>query len=294
MGIRVLTVPQWSFGRDRVLLASFSDLLAESNCKTHYCASNVDHNRTVTAFSGEFDEVVSIIEKMAEICLPSIDLNRHTGSHPRIGALDVCPFVPLDFESTIESELQLRNYVHQIEKKIAAKFGIPVYLYEKSEENSQESELPSLRNGGFGGLIGRRLCPDFGPQVAHPQWGVATVGVRDFLLSGAVNLRNDDGAQARRIARLIRYARMEGDERFMGVRVMALAMPTLEQMQIKFDLTMPNQTQVDQVIDLILREATCNGATLGGTELFGAIRPQDVPYASRVKIDENQIVEGAA
>ncbi len=294
MGIRVLTVPQWSFGRDRILLAALSDLLAESNCKTHFCASNVDHNRTVTAFSGDFEEVVQIIEKMAENCLPSIDLNRHTGSHPRIGALDVCPFVPLEFEPSIQADLHLRHYVHELAKKLGNQYEIPVYLYEKSEIGPKESELSALRKGGFGGLIGRKLCPDFGPEIAHPQWGVATIGIRDFLVSAAVNLKNDDGTQARRIVRLIRYARMEGDERFMGVRVMAMPLPTLNQMQIKFDLTMPDQTKVDQVIDLILREATSNGATLGGTELFGPIRPVDVPYATRVKIDENQVVEGAA
>src|ERR1041385_4881036 len=93
--MRLLTVPNWSFGRDRDLLNRFREELEGDQVTLHYLQSDLDHNRTVSAFSGEEETVFSTLERLCELAFDRIDLNHHVGVHPRIGALDVCPFVPL-------------------------------------------------------------------------------------------------------------------------------------------------------------------------------------------------------
>src|SRR5580658_1670894 len=168
--MRLLAVPNWSFGRNQVLLRSFRDILESHALVIHYCAGDVDHNRTVTAFSGSEEAVGDALMDLCEVAFDVIDLNRHVGVHPRVGALDVCPFVLLEGDL-----LEALAMAERTASKIAAKFDLPVFLYEKSERGRHESDLPSLRRGGFGSLAGQELNPDFGPTHAHPRLGVAIV-----------------------------------------------------------------------------------------------------------------------
>src|SRR5580658_8794069 len=172
--MRLLAVPNWSFGRNRALLTNFRDALESSPVHTHFCESDVDHNRTVTAFSGSGPEVYETLLRLCAVAFDSIDLSHHVGVHPRIGALDVCPFVPLvgrndDRMEVTQTALALAERVGAL---IGGKYGVPVYLYEHSARSGRESTLPALRKGGFGGLLERTLNPDFGPAHAHPRLGV--------------------------------------------------------------------------------------------------------------------------
>lgn len=190
------------------------------------------------------------------------------------------------------SEEDLRPFVEDLAEELASVYELPVYFYEKSERARKESELPSLRKGGFGGLFGRRLSPDFGPATMHERLGLAVIGVRDFHLVFHTNLGHDDGTQARRIARTIRHLRMEGDPRFPGVRSMAFVLGSTQQTQVHFVSTMPDLAAVDPIVEFVAYEAALYGATLAEAEVIGVIRPADLPRATRLVVQDRQVVQG--
>jgi glutamate formiminotransferase len=288
--MRLLTVPNWSFGRSRSLFGAFQDLLEAAPVTVHFCAGDVDHNRTVTAFSGEADEVRDALLGLAERALDRIDLNRHMGVHPRIGALDVCPFVLPPGASSPADVSAARAFVEEVGAALAERFDLPVFLYEKSERGRHEADLPSLRKGGFGGLLGRELKPDFGPAAAHPRLGVTVIGLRDFLIACNVNLKSDDVTAARTIAGEIRRLRREGDERFLGVRALGFPLPSRKQSQVSLNVTLPDLTDVDPVVDFVTGKAAKAGIAVAETELIGVIRRQDLPGAGRLPVRDAQII----
>ena len=293
--MRLLTVPNWSFGRNRRLLQAFRDTLEGSGLRVHYCAADVDHNRCVTAFSGEPEAVRKSLFGLCELAFPAIDLTRHIGVHPRLGALDVCPFVELaakDNEFDSDQLVELAQFVESFARELAERYELPVFLYEKSERGRHEADLPSLRRGGFGGLIGKNLKPDFGPLQANPQLGVTVVGVRDFLIAVNVNLRGDDGKLARRIAKQIRHLRQEGDPRFLGVRALGFYLASRDLGQVSLNLTLPDLSPVDPIIDWIRDEARRAEKGVAGTQLVGVIRTRDLPTATWLKVRPEQIADG--
>jgi glutamate formiminotransferase len=291
--MRLLTVPNWSFGREKALLRQFREILANPLVTLHYCEADVDHNRTVTAFSGEEDVVANMILRLAMACFDTIDLNKHVGVHPRIGALDVCPFVILEPDSQ-RGNVQLMNALAVAENlagRLAATFELPIFLYEKSERGRHEADLPSLRKGGFGALLGQELRPDFGPSHAHPRLGVTVLGVRDFVIAFNVNLMTEDVDVAKTLARQIRQMRIEGDSRMLGVRAMGLPLASKGYVQICLNLTLPNLTPVDPIVDWIYEQVTRVNIKIAGAELVGVIRSEDVETASHLPIYPAQIVE---
>jgi glutamate formiminotransferase len=290
--MRLLCVPNWSFGRDRRLLGEMRDRLEAGGLRVHFCESDLDHNRTVTAFSGEPEDVLGAVLDLCELALPSIDLNRHVGVHPRIGALDVCPFVPLPSWDGAPSDAELGRIVDRLGTELASRFDLPVFLYEKSERGRHESDLPSFRKGGFGGLFGRELRPDFGPASAHPRLGVTVTGVRDFLIGFNVNLKPIERAAARSVACRIRDLRREGDPRFLGVRTMGLSLATRGLCQVSVNSTLPDLAKIDPIVDFVIVEASKQGLVYAGSELIGVIRERDLPSATHLPVRPEQIVDG--
>lgn len=292
--MQLLTVPNWSFGRDKALLRKFREILTSDLITLHYCESDPDHNRTVTAFSGDEDVLANTIVRLAMESFDSIDLNRHVGVHPRIGALDVCPFVIVKPQFRRPPEVELMNALAVAEKTaglLAGTFELPVFLYEKSERGRHEADLPSLRKGGFGALLGKELKPDFGPPHAHPRLGVTVLGVRDFLIAMNVNLDSEDVEIVKKLARQIRQLRTDGDARFLGVRALGLPLASRKLVQVSLNLTLPDLTPPDPIVEWVYEEATKAGVKIANTELVGVIRDIDVPAASRLPIKPSQIVE---
>jgi glutamate formiminotransferase len=310
--MRVLTVPNWSFGRDRDLFNRFRDELEASEVTLHYLQSDVDHNRTVSAFSGDEPIVFAMLERLCDLAFDRIDLNHHVGVHPRIGALDVCPFLPvpetpsrlpaipstspeggMQPQATITSAAghQLLADVETFSARLAARFDLPVFLYEKSERGRHEADLPSLRKGGFGGLLGRELNPDFGPSHVHPSLGVTVVGVREFLIAVNVNLASDDPTAAIAIAKEIRNLRAGGDHRFLGVRALGFALTSVGLSQVSMNLTLPDITHVDPVVEWVMSEAVSHGTRSANTELIGVIRRRDLSTATRLLVKDAQVVD---
>ncbi len=288
--MRVLTVPNWSFGRDRRLLLACREALDRWPLAVHFCESDVDHNRTVTAFSGEQEPVEEALLDLARLVLPAIDLNRHTGVHPRIGGLDVCPFLPLAPLSTKVRRERFLSWVEGVGASLAEAFEIPVFLYEKSERGRHESDLPTLRSGGFGGLLDRPLRPDFGPTRAHPHLGATVLGWRDFLIAMNANLRTTDLSAAKRVAGAIRRLRAEGDPRFLGVRSLGFPLASRELVQVSINVTMPDLTPIDPILEFVAGHAWDMGVEVAEHELIGVIREQDLPTATRLYPRPAQIV----
>lgn len=286
--MRVLTVPNWSFGRNRALLRRFEAILNRTDLSVHFLESDIDHNRTVSAFSGEERAVQEALLELAAHAFDAIDLNHHVGVHPRIGALDVCPFVPLD---GLKNELEIAcALVERCAATISGRWQVPVFLYEKSERGRHEADLPSLRRGGFGALLERTIHPDFGPNHAHPRLGVTVMGVRDFLLAFNVDLKEIDAKVSKRLAAAIRTMRTDGDPRFLGVRAQGWPLVSQKLSQVSLTITLPDLTDVDPIVAWVMEEARRAGVGFAKTELIGVIRPQDLPGATRLSIHPDQVV----
>ncbi len=284
--MQVLTVPNWSFGRDLSLLGQFRDVIELHGLEIHYLSSDVDHNRAVSGFSGAHESVAAALVDLCGVAFPSIDLNRHTGVHPRIGALDVCPFItPWGCEQD-----EMQEWVDEVAGEIADRFDVPVFLYEKSEKGRHEADLPTLRQGGFGGLLGRKLEPDFGPTHANPMLGATVLGWRDFLVAMNIDLETTDVAIVKRLAKKVRTLRSEGDPRFLGVRALGLPLPSRGQCQLSLNLTLPDLTPVDPVVEWVQEQCVSLSLRIVGPELIGVIRDVDMEHATRLPVKKEQVV----
>lgn len=285
--MNVLTVPNWSFGRERNLLRQVVDRLEEHVGAVHYAQADIDHNRTVTAFSGEPEEVEKTLLDLARLILPSINLQRHSGCHPRIGGLDVCPFIPVSRDFNAET---LTGWIESIAKKFAEEFDVPTFLYEKSERGTHASDLPTLRKGGFGGLLARELSPDFGPNQAHPYLGATVMGWRDFLIAFNINFQSEDLESVQRIAQKIRALRREKDPRYIGVRALGFALPSQGLVQVSMNVTQPDKTPLDPIIESVTFMAEKYGLHNGYVQLIGVIRDVDVEHSVLVPFRPEQVI----
>lgn len=286
--MEVVAVPNWSFGRDRRLLQSFSDALNARAVKLHYLQSDVDHNRTVSAFSGDQEAVAEAVLALAGLAFDRIDLNRHTGVHPRIGALDVCPFLPYPVPG-FEAE-PFRAWVESVAQALAEEFSLPVFLYEKSERGRHEADLPSLRKGGFGGLLERVIEPDYGPARAHPTLGVTVMGWREFLIACNLNLSTPDRHYPQKLAREVRELRTQGAEGFLGVRALGWYLPTANVGQLSLNLTLPDLTSPDRIWEWAYDRCQEEGHPIRGAELIGVLRDKDQAGCSRFPYRPEQVV----
>jgi len=166
--------------------------------------SDASHNRSVFTMAGEHWPVTAALERLVETAVHEIDMDRHHGEHPRIGAVDVIPFIPLG-DTTMDACVELARTFGE---RIADRFDIPVYLYARAAMRQDREKLADVRRGQYEGLrteIGHRgREPDFGPARLHPSAGAVAVGARPFLIAYNINLDSDDVDLARRIARRVR------------------------------------------------------------------------------------------
>ena len=166
--------------------------------------SDASHNRSVFTIAGEHEAVLDALERLVEVAIHEIDMDLHTGEHPRIGAVDVVPFVPLA-TTTMDDCIELAR---QFGRRIADGFELPVYLYAHAATRPERVKLADVRRGQYEGLKdeidepGR--VPDFGPARLHPSAGAVAVGARPFLIAYNINLASNDVELAKRIARRVR------------------------------------------------------------------------------------------
>jgi glutamate formiminotransferase len=233
-------------------------------------SADADHNRMVASILGGPETIFKAAIAATKVAIERIDLREHTGAHPRIGAVDVLPVVPIRDISMLECVA----LSHRIGQELAARFHLPVYFYEQSTEPGRLSELPELRSGGFEGLFtvslsGDRI-PDAGPHHPHPTAGAAIVGARYPLVAYNINLATTEVAVARRIAAKIREGRLLIPE-LQGVRALGLWLPSRGQAQVSMNLTLPDQSPMPAVFDFVRAQAKHEGVQAAESEIIGLI-----------------------
>lgn len=227
--------------------------------------SDVDHNRSVLTFAGPPEPVMAAMEAAVAVALRRIDMTAHEGQHPRIGAVDVVPFVPLG-DSTIEECIELARRFGQ---RIAERFDLPVYLYARAATRPDRVVLADLRRPQFEGL--RELIaqhgrePDFGPPLLHPTAGAVAVGARPFLIAYNINLASPDVDLAKRIARRVR----ESSGGLPRVQALGLPLEELGCAQVSMNLLDFSVSSLWLVWETVRALAADEGVELRESELIG-------------------------
>lgn len=230
--------------------------------------SDADHNRSVITIAGEPEAVAEAalrgVGKAAEL----IDLTRHSGAHPRMGATDVVPFIPIDGVQ-IEDCVALAK---KVGREIWGRYGIPVYFYEAAAQRPERTNLENIRKGQFEGLLeevprNRDRAPDVGEQRLHPTAGATVVGARKFLIAYNVNLNTPDLEIAKKIGKNIRFS--NGGLRY--VKAMGVDLRARHLAQVSVNLTDFEQTPIHRVFEMVKREAERYGVSIVGGEIVGLI-----------------------
>jgi glutamate formiminotransferase len=285
---RLLCIPNFSEGRDETTIHAIADAAVSAGVQIHHLSWDYDHHRMVLAFSGAPSQVRRAMLRAGAVAVERIDLTRHQGVHPRIGAVDVVPFVPLEGLTRAEAVA----WSHAVARSFARRLCVPVYLYEHSAREGRIRDLPTLRKGGFEGWVGRRLTgervPDFGPKRLHPTAGATIMGVRDPLIAFNCYLHPPDAALAQQIARRIRAERTTNPA-LRGVRALGLWLPTRQVAQVSLNITQTDQTDLFRVTEAVRQIARVHGAEIVGTELVGVLLAEDAARALQSALGLNQI-----
>jgi glutamate formiminotransferase len=227
--------------------------------------SDPSHNRSVFTLAGEDGPVADALERLVEVALREIDMERQTGEHPRIGAVDVVPFVPLG-TTTLE---QCVGFARSFGRRIADRFDLPVYLYAAAATRSDRVKLADLRRGQYEGLrdeiATRGREPDFGPPRTHPRGGATFVGARPFLIAWNVNLASDDLELAKRVAHRVR----ESSGGLPAVQAKAFSIEELGCVQVSMNLLDFARTPLWVAWEAVRAEAAEDGVEPVESELIG-------------------------
>jgi glutamate formiminotransferase len=262
MPLPLESVPNVSEGRDEGVLA---DLRAAMSTPARLLDVHTDwdHHRSVFTLVGNGEELVETLLAGVGCAAERIDLRRHAGAHPRIGAADVVAVVPLD---PADEPAACRTAL-TLADRIAAELELPVFLYGRLTEDGREPAF--FRRGGPEELQRRidsgELAPDRGPRRLHPTAGGVLVGVRRPLIAFNVNLRTDDVSVAKEIARLVR----ERDGGYPGVRALGLDLPRAGLTQVSMNVTDWEAAALHEIVARIATEAEARGVQTAGSELVG-------------------------
>ncbi len=262
-------VPNFSEGRD---LAKIDALVrAMSGVPGAWVldrTSDPDHNRSVITLAGEPEAVAEAAIRGVGAAEELIDMTRQTGVHPRIGAADVLPFVPLEGVSMEECVALARR----VGQEIWERYRIPVYFYEAAATRPERVNLESIRKGQFEGLREDALrdpdrSPDIGEPRLHPTAGAIAVGARKLLIAYNIHLNTNDVSIAKKIAKAIRFS--SGGLRY--VKAIGVELKARGVAQVSINLTDFEQTPLHRVFELVKREADCHGLAVTGSEIIGLI-----------------------
>ena len=263
-------VPNFSEGRNGKVIEKIADAFRVDGVKLLDYSADVDHNRSVFTVVGEPTELAEAVINAVGVAKDNIDLTKQSGEHPRIGAADVVPFVPIKNVS-VEETVELSKFVGQ---QIATRHGVPVYLYEKSATAANRVNLADIRKGQFEGLSEKMKAeewkPDFGNSEPHPTAGATVVGCRPFLVAFNVNLDTTDVEIATKIARRVRF--INGGLRF--VKALGVKLNSRNVAQVTMNLTDYTKTPVYAAFETVRMEARRYGVNVIGTEIIGLIPQQ--------------------
>lgn len=272
-------VPNFSEGRRPAVV----DALAEAVSRRRQVqlldrTSDRDHNRSVLTFAGPAEAVARAMEEAVAVALEHIDMRHHEGQHPRIGAVDVVPFVPLGETSMDECVALARAFG----RAISERFELPVYLYARAALRREREVLADIRRPQYEGLrelIGQtEHAPDYGPARLHPTGGAVAVGARPFLIAYNINLQTEDVELARRIARRVRE-RSGGLPR---VQALGLYLDDLRCAQVSMNLLDHSVTPLWRVWETVVELARADGVEPRESELIGLC-----PLAALVEVADH-------
>jgi glutamate formiminotransferase / 5-formyltetrahydrofolate cyclo-ligase len=283
----VQCVPNFSEGRDRAVIEAIVAAAAVPGVRVADWSGDADHHRMVLTLVGPPPAIRDGAFAAAAEAVRRIDLTQHAGEHPRLGAVDVVPFVPLGSTSM---ELCIRT-AREFGARAAAELKLPVYFYEEAATRPERRHLPLVRGAGFEAL--RRVpltgdrAPDLGPSHVHPTAGAVAVGARGRLLAFNVNLRTDDLEIARAIARALR----ERDGGLRGVRALGVRLPSRGHVQVSINITEPDRVPLYRVLELVRTEARRWGVPISGSELIGTLRLADLMETARYSLGLHDLRE---
>jgi glutamate formiminotransferase len=284
-------VPNFSEGRDlariQKLIVAMSDVPGAAVLDCH---SDADHNRSVITLAGEPEAVAEASLRGVGRAAELIDLTQHAGVHPRMGATDVLPFVPMA-GSTIEECAAL---AHRVGRQIWERYRIPVYFYGAAAMRPERVALENVRRGEFEVLRDAALLPDRAPDIGgpqlHPAAGAVAVGARKFLIACNANLNCADLAIAQKIARTIRAS----NGGLPGVKAIGVFLPERGVAQVSMNLTDFTQTPLAVLFERVQAEAERSGCNIVGTEMVGMVPRAALEGGNRAflpKISPQQILE---
>ena len=255
-------VPNFSEGRDEAKISRITDAVrAVPGVRVLGLHSDSDHNRSVLTFAGEEDAVLSGAVALAKACAAELNLASQTGEHPRMGVLDVLPFVPLE-GATMEGAVRLARRAAEI----LGSLGFPVFLYGAAATAAHRRDLPDVRRAGYEGVAERLKDPgwrpDYGPHTLDPRRGAVAVGARPFLVAFNAFLDTDDAEVARTIARRVRESGGLPAVKALGFLVGGRA-------QVSMNLTDLERTPIPVALEAVRSAAAELGTSVESTELVG-------------------------
>lgn len=287
-------VPNFSEGRRPEVIETITNEIQDlSGVFLFGKEMDADHNRAVITIVGEPQAVEEAMFRMMKKASELIDLTTHTGEHPRIGATDVVPFIPIE-NMTMEECVQLARELGQ---RVGDELQIPIYLYEAAATHPERKNLANVRKGQFEGLreeigVNPERNPDYGPHHIHPTAGATAIGARFFLIAYNVNLHSQDLALAKKIAKKIR----ESSGGFPCVKALGLELKEKNIVQVSMNMTNYTVTSLATVYTAIQEEAEKAGVSVLESELIGfvsreALTDAAVEFLRLRDFENNQILE---
>jgi glutamate formiminotransferase len=260
-------VPNISEGRDPDKIASIAEEVRKhKGVKLLDTSSDKDHHRSVFTFIGGPEAIKDAAFSLAMKAIDLIDMREHKGGHPRLGAVDVVPFVPVQGVE-MEEAVQI---AHEFGKGLG-KRGIPIFFYEEAATQPERKDLPSIRKGEYEGLVEKlkdpKWKPDEGPDQFNPKSGATIVGARFPLVAYNINLKTKDLTIAEEIARKVRFK----DGGFPHVRAMGVDLKEKGMVQVSMNLTNYRVTNIPKIYEFIKKEALKKGIEIEGGEIVGLI-----------------------
>lgn len=261
-------IPNFSEGRDKVTIDRIIDTLrGREGIKLLDYSSDKDHNRTVVTFVGAPEMVYEGILAIADKVYEYIDMRKHNGEHPRMGALDVVPIVPVS-DVTMDECIELAK---RVGKEIAKKYNVPVYLYEDAATKDNRRNLAVVRKGQYEGFFQKikeeGWEPDFGPREMNEKSGCAAIGARVPLVAFNVNLDTDNIEIAQNIAKVVRH--IGGGLRY--VKAMGVELKERRIVQVSMNLVNYEKTAVYRAFEMVKIEAKRYGVNVIGSEVIGLV-----------------------
>ena len=287
-------VANFSEGRDQAIVQALIDAVASTAGVVILDHSmDADHHRSVLTFCAAPDAVVEAAFRAIQIATELIDLRTHVGAHPRIGATDVVPFIPIR-DMTMQECVQLAT---RLGERVGRELGIPVFLYERAAGHADHVPLEAVRRGGLDGLAFRMesdldWIPDFGPSQLHPSAGAIAIGARPPLIAYNVNLRSTEVDQARSIARAVRHS----SGGLPHVKAIGVELASRGMVQVSMNITDYEVTPILTAFQTVKAEAAKRGIEVAGSELIGLIPQAALEQATAASLqldrfDSSQVLE---